>query len=108
VGRRIQWTDIAIDDLKEVRDYIARDSKHYASAFVRKARDAARSLNQFAERGRHVPEFDRPDIRELIIGSYRLIYLLTSDRAQILAFIHGARDLQSLWQREGRNLPPKE
>lgn len=107
MGRRIQWTEIAIDDLKQVRDYIARDSTHYAGTFVSKARDAARSLNQFAERGRIVPEFDRRDIRELIVGSYRLIYFLTHNRVQILAFIHGARDLSSLWQREHRELPPK-
>jgi hypothetical protein len=32
------------------------------------------SLRTFAERGRVVPEIDTPDIREIFIRSYRLIY----------------------------------
>src|SRR5262245_26582706 len=59
------------------------------------------SLQTFAERGRVVPEIDAPDIRELFIRSYRLLYQVTADRVFILAFVHGARDLTALWERRG-------
>ena len=65
-------------------------------------RDAARLLAHFADRGRVVPEFDDQSIRELFVRSFRLIYQKSEERVYIIALIHGARDLRSLWQREGR------
>jgi addiction module RelE/StbE family toxin len=96
------WTATAWQDLEEVADYISKDSPHYAAAFVREARDAARSLVILAERGRIVPEFNHSSIRELFVGSYRLIYQVTEQTVIVLGFIHGARDLWTLWQPQGR------
>ena len=31
---RLEWTDPAVADLENVRDYIARDSAHYANAVI--------------------------------------------------------------------------
>lgn len=102
MARKVTWTEVAWSDLKEAADYIAKDSPHYAAAFVREVRDAARSLGYLAERGRIVPELDDPSIRELFVRSYRLIYQVTEQTAYIVGFIHGARDLWALWEREGR------
>lgn len=75
-------------------DYIAEDSRHYAAAFVREVRDAARTLATFAERGRVVPELSDPAVRELLVGRYRLTYRLAETTVQIVAFVHGARDFR--------------
>ena len=40
----VKWAETAWSDLEETANYIARDSPHYAAAFVRETRDAARSL----------------------------------------------------------------
>jgi toxin ParE1/3/4 len=101
VARTVRWTETATKDLEEVAEFIGRDSRFYAATLVREARAAARSLRTFAERGRMVPEIDTPDIRELFIRSYRLIYQVTADHVFILAFVHGARDLTALWERRG-------
>ena len=42
--------------------------------------------------GRIVPEIEDPNIRELIIYSYRLIYEISPNRIEILAIIHGKQD----------------
>jgi hypothetical protein len=55
-----------------------------------------------SERGRVVPEFDDPNVRELFIKSYRMLYNTTKDRVYILGFIHGARDLLTLRDFEKR------
>ena len=102
MARKVTWTESAWMDLEEVADYIAKDSPHYAGAFIREVRDASRSLAFLAERGRTVPEFNNPRIRELIVKSYRLIYQVTEQTTYILGFIHGARDLSALWEREKR------
>ena len=102
MARKIIWTESAWQDLEETAEYIAKDSIHYAAAIIRQGRDAARSLTRLSERSRIVPEFNDPAIRELIVGNYRLIYQLTDQAIYIVGFIHGARDLWALWEREGR------
>ena len=101
MARTIRWTESAINDLEEVAEFIARDSRFYATTVVKEARKAARSLRVSAERGRVVPESNSSNIRELFLWKYRLIYKVTSHHVYILAFIHGARDLESLWKRRG-------
>ncbi len=98
MARRVRWTDSSLSDLAETHRFIARDSRFYAATFVREVRDAARSLREFAERGRVVPEIGDPRFRELLVRQYRLIYTLAADdEVVILGFVHGARDLRSLW-----------
>ena len=102
MARKIVWTESAWRDLEETAEYIAKDSLHYAAALVRQIREAARSLAHLSERGRIVPEFNDPSVRELIVGNYRLIYQLTMKAIYIVGFIHGARDLWALWEKEDR------
>lgn len=99
---RVIWTQTAWNDLEAVADYIAKDSQHYAAAFVGEGRDAARSLAHLAARGRMVPEFHDPNIRELFVRDYRLVYQVTESAVYVIGFIHGARDLWALWEREKR------
>ena len=101
MARTVSWTETATQDLEEAAAFINRDSRFYAAALVREARAAARALPTFAERGRVVPESGAPDIRELFISNYRLIYQVTVDHVFILAFVHGARDLAALWEPRG-------
>ena len=53
MARKVKWTAAAWNDLEAV-DYIARDSPHYAAAFVRESRDGAHSLAYLAEQCRVV------------------------------------------------------
>lgn len=91
---KIEWTDPAIADLAAIRDYIARDSEHYAVQFVGRIIAAAEKLESFPEKGRKVPEsLETEGVRELLFQSYRIIYRLRGERIQILTILHGARDL---------------
>jgi len=102
MARKVIWSFEATDDLKTIAGYIARDSAFYASAFVLETREASRSLKGFSERGRVVPELANPNIRELFVKEYRLIYGIEQSRVVILGIIHGRRDLKSLWEKEQR------
>jgi len=55
----------------------------------------ARQLQEFPESGRVVPEYEAKQVRELIGGSYRIWYRLRDDRVEILAILHGARDISN-------------
>ncbi len=105
MARRLAWTETAWRDLERIADYIAEDSPGYAAAFVRRIRDQARSLDELAERGRVVPELDQPTVRELVVGTYRLIYEISEENVYALGLIHGARDLAAVWDQEARTGP---
>ena len=53
-------------------------------------------LRNSPRRGRIVPESGAPDIREIFLKSFRLIYQITDDSIFVLTFVHGARDLTAL------------
>lgn len=88
----VKWTDPAKLDLRDIHDYIARDSKYYAQKVSQDIVDKSEKLKHFPEIGRIVPEIDDPNIREIFIYSYRLIYEVLSNSVQVLALIHGKRD----------------
>jgi plasmid stabilization system protein ParE len=102
VAWRVGWTEAALDDLSATAEYIARDSARYANAFAREAFAASDTLTEFANRGRVVPEFGDQSIRELFLGSHRMIYQVTTERVFIIGLVHGARDLAAVWLREKR------
>jgi len=94
VAWRVRWTEPAWENVKSAAEYIEKDSPRYAAALIREAREASRSLRRFANRGRVVPEIGDPSVRELFVfTSYRMLYRVLDREVQILAFIHGARDL---------------
>lgn len=93
---RVDWSEPAVADLDGIWEFIARDSPHYATVTVNRLIAAAKPLDTFPRMGRHVPEADRSDVRELIIGSYRLMYRVEEERVLVVAVIHGSRDLGGL------------
>jgi addiction module RelE/StbE family toxin len=88
---RVVWTRPARDDLREIRAYIARDSARYARVVIERLVAAVRRLREHPLSGRVVPELNRPTVREVIEGAYRIVYRVTPDAVQILAVVHGAR-----------------
>lgn len=89
----IQWTETARADLRALHAYIARDSQHYAGRTVERIRRAANRLRRFPGSGTKVLEWDRDDLREVLVGSYRIIYQWDDRRVRILTVIHAARQL---------------
>lgn len=90
---RVFWTESAINDLLSIVEHIAEDSSAYAKRFVMRVIEAPRRLEQFPNIGRIVPEFDDENIRELLYGTYRIIYQIRKDRCYMVAIIHSSRDL---------------
>jgi plasmid stabilization system protein ParE len=84
----VTWSIPAKHDLKKIHDYIAEDSKYYALKVSQEFVARSETLFDFPEMGRMVPEIEDPNIRELIIYSYRLTYEVSSSHIEILAIIH--------------------
>jgi addiction module RelE/StbE family toxin len=93
VGYEVVLSRTATVDLAEVVEYIARDNPAAAVRFGHQLLAHTRKLKDFPEIGRVVPEFQVATLRELIHGSYRIVYEV-DDVKKIIAvarFWHAAR-----------------
>ena len=92
---KVNWTKLALSDLKGAHEYIANDSVRYAQITVSKIHNRVESLKKQSLSGRIVPEFEDPSIRELIEGNYRIVhYLVSENQIDILRIYHSARKLE--------------
>lgn len=57
------WSKPAKSDLKQIYDYISRDSKYYAKMVTQTVVDRTDSLTEFPMLGRVVPEIADPTLR---------------------------------------------
>ena len=91
---RLNWTDQSVSDLVNIADFIGKDSGKYAKLTIAKIRLSARRVSDYPMLGRVVPEINLPEIREIIVGNYRLIYFIVEqNRIDILTVYHSSRIL---------------
>jgi plasmid stabilization system protein ParE len=88
------WTRRAIEDVQSIQRFIDKDSPHYAQLVRQQLIAAVERLPAFPQSGRVVPEVDNPAIREVIQGSYRIVYRLVHGEIHILTVHHAARLLR--------------
>ncbi len=60
----------------------------------RRLKEAAEKAAERPFVGRKVPEFNLAQMRERLIGPYRLVYLVTDVQVEVISIVHGARDLR--------------
>lgn len=88
----------ARSDLQNIVHYISLDDREQARRFGMFLIQQARSLGQFPERGRVVPEFEDKSIREIIVKDYRVVYRVDRDKRtiEIVRFWHTGRGTPAL------------
>jgi len=89
----VRWTERASKDALLIYDYIAEHSETYADAVYSRILARTDQLIDNPESGSIVPEYDRPDVRELFVHSFRLIYRVTDKESRVLTVIHGSRQI---------------
>lgn len=80
---RIVWSPLALERVEDIVQYIAEDKPGAAVEWVDGIFDAVERLSDFPESGRVVPEVGGRRIREVIFGTYRIIYSVR-DQVDIL------------------------
>ena len=89
---------MAVDDLNNIAEYIAKDSEYYAADFVKRIIVEIEKLEQFPLLGRKVPEEDNDNLREIIYHNYRLVYKIDGDIIFISIISHGSYDLSDRFE----------
>ena len=88
---KVHWTDIAVEHLLAIHEYIAKDSPEYALRVVDRLTRRSQQLAEFPRSGRSVPELQLPDIREVIEGPYRIVYRIFQNQVDVIAVLHSSR-----------------
>ncbi len=91
----LYWSPSAIEDLKHLRAYIARDNPRAAAEIAKTVLEAVERLRRFPSMGRPGRV---PDTRELVVPGTPLVipYTVTERGVEIIAVLHGAR----MWPEE--------
>ncbi len=91
---RVLWTDAAVAQLEALHDSVAQTSPDYARRIVDRLTKSSVQIAAFPFSGRTVPEYEINEVRQIIEGSYRVIYLVKEDENQIevLAVVHSSRE----------------
>lgn len=87
----VEWSPQAAQDLESIVEFIAKDSSQYARLFVTDIFRALDRIAAFPNSGRIVPEAGDPAIREVILGSYRVMFRVGKAKVGLITIHHGAR-----------------
>jgi plasmid stabilization system protein ParE len=90
----LTWTDRSSADLEAIAAYIAQDNPYAADRLILKIVNRMKQLSSFPRRGRVVPEYGQEELRETIVGNYRVIYRLSDDFVEVLTVFEGHRQLR--------------
>lgn len=96
----LTWSPSAQDDLDDIARQLSRTSEQAAGAVVSRIIAMVETIPEFPFAGKAVQEYEREDLRERVVGNYRVIYRVAPDCIEIRTVVHGARDLRRL----GRDL----
>jgi toxin ParE1/3/4 len=89
----IDWTESALEDLKDLVRYIAADNPLAAERFGKAIIRRIELLSPFPRTGRVVPELGDDLLREVILTPYRIVYEVNDSlrRVSVVRIWHGAR-----------------
>lgn len=92
---KVVWSESSEFDLDDLYDYIAKDSPIYAEQFVDRILEEVGKVALSPRIGRIVPETQRDDIRERMLQSQRIIYMIddVNEVISVLALIHVRRNI---------------
>ena len=90
---KVAWSPLAAEQVEAALAYIAADSPVAAREWLERLLERVESLGRFTDAGRIVPEFQREDLREIIMGAYRVMYRRRDGLVEIAAVRHHARDV---------------
>jgi toxin ParE1/3/4 len=88
---KVHWTDIAVEHLASINAYLEHNASDYALRVIDRLTRRSVQIAEFPNSGRIFPELNLPNVREVIEGPYRIVYLVKSEQIDILAVIHTAR-----------------
>jgi plasmid stabilization system protein ParE len=88
---QIHWEDEALDDLRQLVEYIAVDNPESARRFGMSVVEKVETLRRQPQLGRRFAPMTEAEIREVPVPPYRIFYRVGFDRVVVMAVWHSAR-----------------
>ncbi|MGO9127244.1 MAG: type II toxin-antitoxin system RelE/ParE family toxin [Terriglobales bacterium] len=88
----------ALDDLRSIRDFIALDSSVAAEKVLDELFAAFEQLAEWPGQGHIRPDFTNRKVLFWPVGSYLVVYRGKPAPLEIVAVLHGARDIPAVMQ----------
>ena len=85
---KIFWSTQALCDLRAIRDFIARDSEHYAQLQIDGLISRVERTAGMPITGLPVHEFIESGLLEVYEGGYRIIYGIRDAEFQVVPIVH--------------------
>lgn len=85
---KITWSTQARRDLRAIRDFIARDSEHYARLQIERLMDRVERISEMPSIGHPVHDYKDSGLRELHEGTYRLIDDPLPAELRVVTIVH--------------------
>ncbi len=92
----VNYTKPALQDLKNIHDYIAKDSVVNAKRFIQAIKDHITILNKYPEIGNQVFPNRYKNLRQLLHKAYRIIYYYENDVVTIITIHHQSRLIENI------------
>jgi toxin ParE1/3/4 len=95
---QIVWSQAAVEDLREIVRFIARDDPAAAASLADRILDRIELASSLPFSNRAVPEKEDRSVREVILKPYRIIYQVDDKRGalHILRIWHATRGAPDL------------
>lgn len=91
----IEIKESAKTDLKQIYEYIRKDSEYYASKTIIEIKKHIYNLRFFPYSGRKTPEINQENFLEIIYKHFRIMYKIESKyRISILRIYHSSRNFK--------------
>lgn len=88
---KVRWTHSAARRIEAIHDFVARDDRAAARRLATELIALGESLRTMPNRGRRVPELPDPQLREVILRNYRLVYRVRGSAVEILTVFEAHR-----------------
>lgn len=92
---QIKWSEPALEDLKDIAEYIALDKPGAAKKLVQEIFQSVKRLKNFPESGKVPDELEDSRYREIIVGPCRVFYRVEGKLVIVLYVMRSERALRN-------------
>lgn len=92
---KVVWAPLAREQVADAFTFISAERPAAAIQWFEQVAETAGSLSTFPDMGRMMPEAGRPEVREVLVDPYRIIYRRDPDRTVIIGVFHFRQDVDA-------------
>ena len=85
---RVRWSEHARSQIREIFEYIARDRPSTAEDLLDRFLERVELIAEFPDQGKLWGDGSRPDLRQVVFESHRIVYRVSSEEIAVLSVRH--------------------